>query len=116
MKRPSLLLLGGGALVIALSAWTSGGPAIVRPPVVPSLRVIDPGEYLLNRICVVTVDPFYTSKPVVAGKENIVTGFRAEDSVEGVLIRMDSKWLVLGEPYYENWIPTSKVIMIHARK
>jgi hypothetical protein len=40
----------------------------------------------------------------------------APDTTEGILIRLDSDWLVLRDGYHENWIPTSKVIMIHANR
>ena len=115
MKRPTLLLLGSAALLITLSTWTSGVFANVTHPAAFTTG-LDPGESLINRNCVVTLDPRFTSKPVIAKNENIVTGLSAIDTVEGVLIRMDANWLVLNEPYYENWIPASKVIMIHARK
>lgn len=116
MKRPTLLLLGSAALLITLSTWTSGVLANVTHPAAAFTPALDPGESLVNRPCVVTLDPRYTSKQVIAKNENIVTGLSAIDTVEGVLIRMDANWIVLNEPYYENWIPTSKVIMIHARK
>lgn len=74
----------------------------------PETRV----EYPLNRDCVVTVDPRAASKPVYAGEANKVTGFVAPDTAEGVLIHMDSDWLVPRDGNAENWIPQPKVLMI----
>ncbi len=116
MKKPTLLFFAGAAALITLALWTSGVRASVNAPTRSFTLPIDPAESLLNRTCVVTVDPLQILNPVTAGTQNIVTGFRAPNTVEGILVRMDANWLVLSAPYYENWIPTSKVIMIHARK
>lgn len=73
-------------------------------------------EYPINRECVVTVDPRASSKPVIAGEANKVTGFVAPDTAEGILMHMDSEWLVLRDGSEENWIPRAKVLMIRARR
>ena len=59
------------------------------------------------------MDPLSSSKPVIAGKANIVTGFTAPDTVEGILVRCDAEWLVLRDGRNENWVPRNKVIMLH---
>lgn len=69
-----------------------------------------------NTICTVTVDSRSTEKPVLAGTGNKSTGFVAPDVAEGILIRLDSEWVVLRDGSYESWIPTHKVIMIHASR
>lgn len=73
-------------------------------------------EYPLNMACTVTVDSRSTEKPALAGTAHKETGFVAPDTTEGILIRLDSEWLVLRDGFHENWIPTSKVIMIHANR
>lgn len=89
---------------------------MVRNSTGPSPSVTPLVDYPLNTICTVTVDSRSTEKPVIAGNTNKVTGFVAPDTAEGVLIRLDSEWLVLRDGSYESWIPTHKVIMIHASR
>jgi hypothetical protein len=113
MKRQQVLILGGAVLLILGSASVPGVLAVARPtasPLISSARTIEPP---LNRRCVVTVDPLQAPKPVIAGSANIVTGFVAPDTAEGVLIMLDADWLVLRDGCNENWIPKNKVIMIH---
>lgn len=115
MKQKSLLLFGGSATLAVLLFWT---PAVSKginntdfPPGPPEARP----DYPLSRDCVVTVDPRASSKPVIAGEANKVSGFVAPDTAEGILIHMDSDWLVLRDGSEENWIPQSKVLMIRVR-
>jgi hypothetical protein len=82
------------------------------PPGLPESRI----EYPLNRSCVVTVDPRATSKPVIAGVANKVSGFVAPDTAEGILTHMDPDWLVLRDGSEENWIPRAKVLMIRVNR
>lgn len=116
MKRNSLLIFGGSAMVATLLFWT---PAVSKGinntdlPLGPQEARI---EHPLNRDCVVTVDPRASSKPVIAGEANKVSGFVAPDTAEGILIHMDSDWLVLRDGSEENWIPQAKVLMIRVRR
>jgi len=112
MKRKPMLLVGGAILLILATVWIPDVLGVVRAterPLGPPVRVVD---FPINRKCVVTVDPLAASKPVIAGIENVVTGFAAPDTAEGVLIRLDPEWLVLRENSEDYWIPTSKVILI----
>ena len=52
----------------------------------------------------------------IAGQANKVSGFVAPDTAEGILIQLDSDWLVLRDGSEENWIPKSKVLMIRVRR
>lgn len=116
MKKQSLLLAGGTAVLATLPFWapavSTGTNATGFPPDLQELRV----EYPLNRSCVVTVDPRAASKPEIAGQANKVSGFVAPDTAEGILIHFDSDWLVLRDGSEENWIPKSKVLMIRVRR
>ncbi len=109
-----MFLIFAATLLAGLASWSSGSQSGVRARTGSAMAGMSPVDYPLNRTCVVTVDPIRLSKPVTAGRENIVTGFRAPDTVEGVLVRMDSEWLVLRNSSSESWIPASKVMMIHA--
>lgn len=116
MKRQSVLLFGGSALLAALLLWNpafSSGTSATGIALDPRESRI---EYPLNRDCVITVDSRAESKPVIAGDANIVTGFDAPDTAEGILIHMDSDWLVLRDGSEENWIPKAKVLMIRVSR
>ncbi len=108
-----MILLGGAVLLIMYSTWVSGVTVGVRTPA----NLLNSGtrsiDYPLNRSCVVTVDSRSSSKPVIAGMANKVTGFVAPDTAEGTLVRLDAEWLVLRDGCNENWIPKDKVMMIH---
>lgn len=73
-------------------------------------------EFPLNRPCVVTVDPRAESKREVVGQGNKISGFAAPDTAEGILVQMDSEWLVLRDGSYESWIPRSKVLLIRVSR
>ena len=113
MKRHSMLFFGGAILVSMVAVLTPDVRGVVRTIESPPARLVD---FPINRRCVVTVDPLAASKPVIAGIENVVTGFSAPDVVEGVLIRLDPDWLVLRENSNDYWIPTSKVILIRVNR
>lgn len=117
MKQKSLLLFGGSATLAALFFWTPAvSKGINNTDFPPGPREEARLDYPLNRDCVVTVDPRASSKPVIAGEANKVSGFVAPDTAEGILIHMDSDWLVLRDGSEENWIPQSKVLMIRVRR
>lgn len=111
-----MIFLGCVIALIICSTWTSGVLAGVRNSVGPLTSDTSLVDIPLNRICTVTVDSRSSSKPVLAGTATKVTGFVAPDTAEGVLIRLDADWLVLRDGSYESWIPTKKVIMIHASR
>jgi hypothetical protein len=67
----------------------------------------------LGKKCVVSIIAVSATKPVVSGTANVVTGFAAPSIVQGVLIRMDSQWVVLREASEDHWIPLNKVIMVN---
>jgi hypothetical protein len=103
------------ALIIC-SIWipyARAGARSTAGPLIPGTARV---EYPLNLFCTVTVDSRSNEKPVLAGTALKATGFVAPDTAEGILIRLDSEWVVLRDGSYESWIPTHKVIMIHASK
>lgn len=108
-----MIILAGAISLIIYSTWSTSVLAGMRAHAGPSTPAEPPVDYPLNLNCVVTVDPLASSKPVIAGTANKVTGFVAPDTAEGILIRCDADWLVLRDGCNENWIPTNKVIMIH---
>lgn len=112
MKRNSTILLACATPLIIYTIWNPEVLAAMRTQTapIPGAPAID---YPLGQRCVVTVDPLATSKPVIAGTANKVTGFVAPDTAEGTLIRMDSDWLVLRDGSNEEWIPKNKIIMLH---
>jgi hypothetical protein len=116
MKRQSLLLFGGSTMVATLLFWTPAVSKGINNHEAPAGPQESRIEYPLNRDCVVTVDPRASSKPVIAGEANKVSGFVAPDTAEGILIHMDSEWLVLRDGSEENWIPRAKILMIRARR
>jgi hypothetical protein len=116
MKRQSLILLVCALALIICSVWIPNVRAGVRSTADPLIPSIVRVNYPLNLTCTVTVDSRSTVKPVLAGTAYKATGFVAPDTAEGILIRLDSEWLVLRDGTYENWIPTGKVIMIHANR
>ena len=109
-----MILFGGAIALIAALTWFPGVQAGARTSVTPSIQAESQIDFPLGQRCVVPVDPLATSKPVVAGTANIVTGFAAPDTVEGILIRIDSDWIVLRDGCDENWIPMKKVLLVHA--
>jgi hypothetical protein len=116
MKRQSLIILVCAIALIICSTWISVVRAAVRNPAGTLASGTSLVDIPLNTICTVTVDSRSTEKPVLAGTGYKTTGFVAPDVAEGVLIRLDSEWVVLRDGSYESWIPTHKVIMIHASR
>ncbi len=88
-----IFLLCAIALIIC-SIWIpnvrAGARSTIDPLIPGTLRV----DYPLNLTCTVTVDSTSTEKPVLAGDARKATGFVAPDTAEGILIRLDSEWLV----------------------
>ena len=117
MKRTTLIFIVCAIALIICANWNSVVRASVRNPVGIPVTGTPVVEIPLNMNCTVTVDSRSDEKPAIAGTANKVTGFVAPDTAEGILIRLDPEWLVLRDgPYYENWIPTKKVIMIHVTR
>ncbi len=114
MKQQLIIFVGGAIALIFCSAWIPSEQSAARTPIKPPTTVERRIEFPLGQRCAVTLDPRAASKPVVAGKANIVTGFDAPDIAEGILVRMDNEWLVLRGGSDENWIPMNKVLMVHA--
>jgi len=113
MKRIPLLVLGAVALFVLIAVWTPGVLVAARATE-PSLRSLpEPLDYPLNRSCIVTVDPYSLSKTEIVGPANKSTGFVAPDTAEGMLVRLDHEWVVLRDGKHDNWIPKTKVLMIH---
>lgn len=108
MKTQTVVFLGIVAVVWVASSRFSEGLADVG-----AAKTTAQVDHPFQRRCVVTIDPLASSKVEIAGKSNIVTGFSAPDTVEGILIRLDAEWLVLRDGCEENWIPRSKLLMIH---
>lgn len=82
-------------------------------PQTPHQRTVPEKDYPLGVDCVVTVDPLDASTKVYAGDANVVTGFSAPDTVEGVLIHIDENWLILRKGKAVNWVPRKKVLLLH---
>jgi hypothetical protein len=107
-----------GALTLAaLMTWDSGARAVnfrethhANPP------AEEISQSLLNMRCIVTLDPQSWPSQPIAGTANIDTGFIAPNVVRGVLVRIDSDWVVLSDGCDENWMPRQKVLMIHTCK
>ena len=116
MKRQTLMILVCAFALIICSIWNPYARAGARSTAGPLVTGTDRVDYPLNLTCTVTVDSRSTEKPVLAGTALKATGFVAPDTAEGILIRLDSEWLVLRDGFYENWIPTRKVIMIRASR
>lgn len=113
MKRQSTILLTCAVPFVIYTIWNPEVLAAMRTQTasqVPGAPAID---HPLGQRCVVTVDPTATAKPVTAGTANKVTGFVAPDTAEGILIRIDSEWLVLRDGSNEEWIPRNKILMMH---
>ena len=113
MKPQPMIFLGAAISLLMCSTWISDVFADARTPGHISTPAASPLDFPRHKNCVVTVDTRSSPKPVIAGEANIVTGFDAPDAVEGILIRIDSDWLVLRDGCDENWIPRNKVLMIH---
>lgn len=116
MKTPSTLLIGGSSLLAVLLLWTSGARAGIRGSSDPLAALDNPLGDLLHRHCVVTIDPLALPAPVIAGQANVVTGFSAPNTIEGMVTRIDADWLVLHDNGTENWVPRPKVLLIHISK
>jgi hypothetical protein len=112
MKKPSIFIVGGAVMLAMIPVWTSAITAVPQGGAAAPV----PGELLagsaLNRACVVTVDTRGAPKPEFAGEGNLISGFSAPDTVEGILIGMDTEWLVLREDDEENWIPRNKILLL----
>jgi hypothetical protein len=113
MKREPMFLYACAIALIIYLTWNPGLLAGMRHQAEPAVTGTPAVEYPLNLRCIVTVDPLAASKPEIAGRANKVTGFVAPDTAEGILVRIDSEWLVLRDGCNENWIPMRKVLMIH---
>lgn len=111
-----MFLVGGAVMLAMVPVWTSG---ITAGPQHGSVALM-PGGLLagsaLNRACVVTVDTRGAPKPEFAGPGNMISGFSAPDTAEGILIDVDSEWLVLRDDGEENWIPRNKILMLRVRR
>ena len=111
-----MILAGGAVLLAMLPMWTPGlvaGPSASTPAGIPGHSL---PESPLNRNCVVTVDPRAEAKREVVGLGNKISGFAAPDTAEGVLVHLDSEWLVLRDGSYESWIPRNKVLMLRVSR
>ncbi|MCW1924751.1 hypothetical protein OKA05_19455 [Luteolibacter arcticus] len=101
-------------LLIA-SAVAFGGFALMnlqgQTPAVPNSAPAKV-DLPLGRKCIVSVDPQASRESRPAG-ENAVSGFEADGTAKGQLIRLSDDWCVLKEGNSENWIPTDKILMIH---
>jgi hypothetical protein len=102
-------------LIIA-SAVTLGGFALMglqgQTPA-PSKPVSAQVDLPLGRKCIVSVDP-HASRAELPGTENQASGFEADGTAQGQLIRLTADWCVLKDGTAENWIPTGKILMIRA--
>jgi hypothetical protein len=116
MKRQTLICIICAIALIICSTWIPVVRAAVRNPTTTLAPGTSQVDIPLNTNCTVTVDSRSVEKPALAGTARIETGFVSPYTTEGILIRLDSDWLVLRDGYHENWIPTSKVIMIHANR
>jgi hypothetical protein len=67
----------------------------------------------LGKKCIVSVDP-QASRAGLPATENQASGFEADGTAKGQLIRISDDWCVLKDGNAENWIPTAKVLMIRA--
>ncbi len=105
-----LSLLAGAALI--------GAAVSVSTPAVQAQQAVAPAEVKapFGQLCIVTLDPRaeHAVKPAAdAVKKTSLTG---DDTVEGILVRVDEEWLVLKDGSYENWIPRDKVLFMRASR
>lgn len=102
-------------LIIA-SAVTLGGFALMglqgQTPVAPN-PVPAKVDLPLGRKCIVSFDP-QASRAELPGTENQASGFEADGTAKGQLIRLSDDWCVLKDGNAESWIPTGKILMIRA--
>ncbi len=112
MKRFPLILTTGILASILITPFASSAFASLQSQVkAPELR-IPKIEYPIGQNCVVTVDPLAATKPAYPGQARINSGFVTQDTVRGVLIRVDESWMILQEGTNENWIPRNKILMV----
>jgi hypothetical protein len=112
MKKPSMLIVGGAFMLAMVPVWTSGITAGAQDGAAALVSGGSLAGSPLNRACVVTVDTRGAPKTEFAGAGNMISGFSAPDTVEGILIGLDSEWLVLREDGEENWIPRNKILLL----
>jgi hypothetical protein len=105
MKSTTLLIATLASLAgFALMGLEGQTPAAPNPA---PARVDLP----LGRKCIVSVDP-HASRAGLPGTENQASGFEADGTAQGQLIRLSDDWCVLKDGNAENWIPTVKILMI----
>lgn len=98
------------------SAVTLGGFAIMglqgQTPATPNPAPAKV-ELPIGRKCIVSVDP-QASRTGLPATDNQASGFEADGTAKGLLIRLSDDWCVLKDGTAENWIPVDKVLMIRA--
>ena len=70
-------------------------------------------ELPFGRNCIVSGDP-RASRVELPASKNQASGFEADGTAKGQLIRLSDDWCVLKDGNAENWIPTDKILMIRA--
>ena len=113
MKPSFLSAFAGIAMVLGLAMGTREAGA--QTPATPAKEVVV-AESPLNNRCTVTLDPQFKSAPDLASQNQKNPGFTTANTAEGMLVRMDSEWIVLKEGNSESWIPREKVLLIHVSR
>lgn len=112
MKNRYFLLSCGAAALITFAFWN--GEATAQP------NSGDGGQSssksLVNVKCIVTLDARSNSRTQLTREMQQVSGFFQQDTVQGVVIQLNSDWLVLKDDDAENWIPRDKVLMIRTTR
>jgi hypothetical protein len=107
MKSTTLFIAAaialGGFTLMGLQGQTPTAPNPVPAKV----------DLPLGKKCIVSVDP-QASRAGLPGTENRASGFEADGTAKGQLIRLSDDWCVLKDGNAENWIPTEKILMIRA--
>ncbi|MEK7952384.1 hypothetical protein [Luteolibacter soli] len=107
MKSTSLFV----ASAVALSGFALMGLQ-GQTPVTPGAVPVK-ADAPLGKKCIVSLDPqaSRSERPVT---ENQASGFEADGTVKGQLVRLSEGWCVLKDGTAENWIPVNQILMIRA--
>jgi|GEM_PF-5862464 len=114
MKSFTLSILAGAAMIGSIAVWNH--EATAQTAAADSGKVVAVAEVPLNCRCIVTLDPDFKMAQDTSSQTQKNPGFTSAYTAEGVLVRMDSEWVVLRDGASESWIPKEKVLLIQASR